>query len=383
MNRSRERVAILGSGNWASAISCVIGRNTQRHNDVFEEVVPMWVYEEIVNGQKLSELINTTHENVKYLPGIKLPTNIRAVTSEYEAVKDATLLVICLPHQFAEGLVKRLKGRIQPNARVIHLLKGMSIDASTSSPILFSHLIRKELGVSDVCVLSGANIANLVASGPFSEATIGYSSSASSSSCSSSSASSTCEKVETAATTKTWHLLFNIPEFFSVNIVEDVEGVELCGALKNIVAVAAGFVDGLKYGANTKAAVMRIGLEEMKKFSQYFFPSVKDATFFESCGVADLIVTCFSGRNRKVAEAFVTANKSIEQLEKELLNGQKLQGTLTAAEVYEVLHKRGLTDRFPLFTAVYKICYEGAPPASITRIGSVQAPPPHITVARL
>ncbi|CAJ1332147.1 unnamed protein product [Effrenium voratum] len=159
---------------------------------------------------------------------------------------------------------------------------------------------------------------------------------------------------------------------FRVTATDDIPGVELCGALKNVVALGAGFCDGLEYGGNTKAALIRIGLQEMKTFIRYFYPEVKDSTFLESCGVADLITTCFGGRNRKCAEAFVKAKgaKSWAQIEKELLGGQKLQGTLTALEIWPVMQKHNLCEKLPLLTTVYQIAFEDRAPWSIVKLPS-------------
>ena len=84
--------------------------------------------------------------------------------------------------------------------------------------------------------------------------------------------------------------------------MSDTKTVEICGALKNIVACAAGFCDGLKMGDNTKAATIRLGMKEMMKYGDTFYPGGNPSTYFESCGVADLITTCYGGRNRKVSE---------------------------------------------------------------------------------
>merc|ERR1712151_1142749 len=133
-------------------------------------------------------------------------------------------------------------------------------------------------------VLMGANVANEVAKGGFAEATIG------------------CTSLDIGAK---WVKLFNTSDF-KVDAVQDVAGAELCGALKNVVALGAGFSDGLGYGGNTKAAIIRIGLKEMQKFCEVFYGDrcIQSATFLESCGVADLVTTCFGGRNRKCAEIY-------------------------------------------------------------------------------
>ena len=197
----------------------------------------------------------------------------------------------------------------------------------------------------DVSVLMGANLANEVAAGNFSESTIGYASESSG---------------------RLLQSVFN-DAMFQVSTVNDIPGVEVCGAIKNTVALGCGFIDGLGSSDNTKAAIIRIGLMEMKKFIQEHFPKVKDSTFFESCGVADLIVTCYGGRNRKCAEAFVRAKgtKTFEDIEAELLNGQKVQGVGTCEEVMNIIKKAGKEADYPLLTGIYKICFEGAAPESM------------------
>ncbi|KAK6153123.1 hypothetical protein DH2020_012762 [Rehmannia glutinosa] len=246
--------------------------------------VSMWVFEEILpNGDKLSQVINRTNENVKYLPGIKLGKNVVANPDLENAVKDANLLVFVTPHQFMEGICKRLAGKIRSDAEAISLIKGMEIALEK-----------------------------------FSEATVGY------------------RKNKEIA--EKWVQLFNTSYFM----------------------VSA-------------AAIMRIGLREMKAFSKLLFPSVKDTTFFESCGIADLITTCLGGRNRKCAEAFARngGKRSFDELEAEMLQGQKLQGVSTAKEVYEVLSHRGWLELYPLFSTVHEICIGRRPPTAIVEFSEL------------
>jgi len=101
-------------------------------------------------------------------------------------------------------------------------------------------------------------------------------------------------------------------------------------------------------------------------FAKRFFRGVKEQTFMESCGLADLVTTCFGGRNRKCAEEFAKGAGSWDEIERMLLNGQKLQGTITCEDVMAVLRKKGLVDEFPLFTRIHEIAFEGKPPSAIT-----------------
>merc|ERR1719231_1503486 len=176
-----------------------------------------------------------------------------------------------------------------------------------------------------------------------------------------------------------WCKLFNTDDF-SVCAIEDTAGAELCGALKNVVALGAGFCDGVGFGGNTKAAIIRIGLKEMFKFCQMFYGDrgIKAETLLESCGLADLVTTCFGGRNRKCSEIFAKnivagTPKDWATIEAEELNGQKLQGTGTSEDVMTALKGKfggeaEAQKEFPLMVQIYKIAFAGAAPSTLIEI---------------
>ncbi|VDP17118.1 unnamed protein product [Onchocerca flexuosa] len=343
--RGPIKVTLVGSGNWGSAISLIVGRNVQKYNNDFDSVVRMWVYEEIIDGMKLTEIINTQHENVKYLPGKKLPANVVAVPDLVTACKGSDILIFVIPHQFVDNVCAQLKGHLKEGALVVSLIKGFMTQKLKGGIRLVTEEIRDLLNV-DTAVLMGANLAPEVANEDFCEATIG------------------CKDQKDR-----WSILKKLfdTDNFKIALTEDANTVELCGGLKNyiiilfrllqnIVACAAGFADGLGYGSNTKSAIIRLGLMEITVFVELFYHGSNIRTFFESCGIADLIATCSAGRNRKICEAFVKTGKSIKELEQEMLNGQSAQGPLTAEEVYLMLKKHNMVSRFPLFSAVHQIC---------------------------
>lgn len=342
-NGHPKKVAILGSGNWGSAIARIVGENILKFDKQFDGVVKMYVYEEMVDGRKLTEIINTENENVKYLKGFKLPSNVVAVPDVVETAQDADILIFVIPHKFVPGICKPLVGKLKSGAIGISLIKGFG-EGPDGKFILTSNQIQELLKI-ECSVLMGANLAIEVAQNRFCETTIG------------------CKDPNSGKILKD---LFDNPNF-RVRVVSDRTTVEICGALKNIVACAAGFADGLKWGDNTKSAIIRIGLMEIIRFCRmYYGNDFKVTTFFESCGIADLITTCFGGRNRRVSEQFVLKpNKDLQQLEEELLQGQKLQGPQTAQEVYELLKVKEHLERFPLFVAVHKILQREIKPDSL------------------
>lgn len=353
----RYRVAMIGSGAWACTAVKMIAENLRSPEKAakFVQEVKMYVWEEEVDGRKLTEVINETHENVKYLPGCPLGDNVVACPDLIETAKDAHVLVFCSPHQFIHRMVKALAGHIHKDAIAVSLTKGMRV--RPDGPQLISEMIRKELGL-DCSVLMGANIAADIARGELSEATIAY---------------------NVLANGQLLQEVFDRPYFYT-QLVPDVVGAEMCGTLKNIVALAAGFVEGLGYGPNTRAAIIRAGLDDMRRLAKALYPTVRDATFFESCGIADLIATCTGGRNRLVSKAFVEAQqagqpRSFDELEATLLHGQKLQGVLTSQEVQEILRRKGWEQEYPLFTAVNRIICGHQPAAAIVHYKAAAAAP--------
>eukprot|EP00291_Cryptomonas_curvata_P002258 CAMPEP_0172197310 /NCGR_PEP_ID=MMETSP1050-20130122/27378_1 /TAXON_ID=233186 /ORGANISM="Cryptomonas curvata, Strain CCAP979/52" /LENGTH=166 /DNA_ID=CAMNT_0012873841 /DNA_START=73 /DNA_END=570 /DNA_ORIENTATION=+ len=149
---TKKRVAIVGSGNWACAIAKIVGLNCLR-SDVLEDEVRMWVHEEFIKGRKLTDIINTKHENVKYMPDVKLPANIIADPDIASATKDANVLIFVLPHQFLDGLCERIAGHHAPDCIAISLINGVHFDENGVA--LVSGTISAGLNGMDVSVLMG------------------------------------------------------------------------------------------------------------------------------------------------------------------------------------------------------------------------------------
>lgn len=338
--RKKFRIAVIGSGNWGTAVAKIVAENASEKTSLFEPEVRMWVREERVGEMNLTEIINAYHENVKYLPEVRLPQNLVADPDIRHVADGADLLVFNLPHQFLGSVCDQMKGIDFSRSSAVSCLKGINV--SSEGAELLSSVVEKKLGLH--CgVLSGANIASEVAREKWCETTVAY-------------------------PLPKWFKVGEIDEdlikelfhrpYFHVQVSSDTAGVSIGGALKNVVAIGAGLVEGAGWGDNAKAAVMRRGILEMIKFGTTFFPGTRPETFTnESSGVADLITSCAGGRNVKVGRAFARTGKPLEEIEKELLNGQSAQGIVTAREVFELLSAKNKLAEFPLLVAIYEVAH--------------------------
>ncbi|KAK3941121.1 NAD-dependent glycerol-3-phosphate dehydrogenase N-terminus-domain-containing protein [Diplogelasinospora grovesii] len=381
----KHKVTVIGSGNWGTTVAKLVAENTREHGDIFEEDVQMWVYEEEVTlskdsphydesvgdkPQKLTSVINKYHENVKYLPKIALPTNVVANPSLQDAVKDSSILIFNLPHEFIGNVCKQIKGHIPPYARGISCIKGVTVTDSDVS--LICEYIGDALGI--YCgALSGANIASEIANEEWCETTIAYNTPPVDEPGSNGSAGGAdgtnghldargqISKTQLTPVPQEYpplghdvmYKLFSRP-YFTVSMVSDVVGVSLGGALKNIVAIACGFVEGHGWNMTAKTAVMRRGMQEIIAFAREFFPdTIEEKTFWEeSAGWGDMIVSCTSARNWRYSKMAVERGVTVQEIEKTELNGQKLQGISTTREVASFLRARGVEQKYPLFMAV-------------------------------
>lgn len=328
------KISVIGSGNWGSTVAKIVAENVKNLVD-FDNKIRMYVWEEEINGDKLSNIINNTHENIKYLSGIKLPENIIAIPDVVEVCKDADVLLFVLPCQFIIPTCEKIKNVISKDCIALNLCKGIGFDEKTQKMYTYSDKINEILNI-DCCSMCGANIAKEVAEEKFGECTLGY-----------------MNKHSRDIFTK----LFTC-KYLKITSVFDVQGVELCGALKSVLALGAGFCDGGEIGMNTKCAIIRLGFIDMINFAMNFFNGIEEDTFWESCGIADLMAACFGGRHRRVSEAFIKTNKSWDELELEMLNGQKLQGVQTLQQIMTMLEKYGNKNRYPIFNKIYKIAFQ-------------------------
>lgn len=317
------KISVLGAGSWGTALAILLVGNG--HETI------LWSHRE----QQALEL-SESREHKEKLPGVVLPQNLEITGNLEYAARDRDVLVMAVPSVAVRETAKKLRQYVSPGQRIVNVAKG--IEAHTLTTL--TDMIEEELPGVHACVLSGPSHAEEV----------------------SRSLPTTC--VVGAKDKETAEYLQNIfmSPVFRVYISPDILGIELGGALKNVIALAAGTADGLGYGDNTKAALITRGITEIVRLGVTM--GAKAETFYGLSGIGDLIVTCASqhSRNRK-AGFLMGQGRTMEQAMKEV--NMVVEGVYSAKAGLELSRKYQV--EMPIIEQVNRVLFEGKDPAEAVK----------------
>lgn len=310
-------ISVIGSGGWGTAIASLLVQNKHQ--------VTLWSWK-----QEESDAIRENRENKEFLPGITLPDGIKYTANLEEAAQNASLIVIASPSKALEGTVRSLSAFLSPETPIVNLTKGIH-----DSLERFSEVIRRLCPENPIVVLSGPSHAEEVARQI---------------------PTTVVAASEDKDAARVVQDTFMTP-WFRVYTACDVIGVELGAALKNVIALCAGIMDGLGFGDNSKAALMTRGLAEMTRLGTAMGAS--PATFAGLSGIGDLIVTCTSmhSRNRR-AGILIGKGMPVKEALDEV--HMVVEGVYAAESAYKLAQKYNV--EMPIVTAAYRVLFENASP---------------------
>lgn len=313
------RVAVLGAGGWGTALALVLAENP-------DHSVRLWA----ARPDHAKTLIET-RENASYLPGIPIPEAIRLTTDIGEAVADVDLLLEAIPTIYLRPTIARVAGRLPSGVPIISVTKGIEV-ATFRRP---TEILAELIGPRPLAVLSGPSHAEEVARHLPTTVVVA------------SDDESLARRAQACFTTDRFRTYTN----------RDVVGVELAGALKNVIGIAAGICEGLRFGDNARAALLTRGLAEMTRFG--LAHGAQAMTFAGLAGMGDLITTCMSqhGRNRAVGLRLARGEKPADILASMAMVAE---GVFTARSVHERAAQLGMP--MPISTEVFRVWYEGKDP---------------------
>ena len=314
------RVTVLGGGSFGTAMA-----NTAARNGCDTMI---WI-----RDAETAQEINATHINKRYLPDFVLEDSLKAVSDIELAVRDRDIIFVAIPSHSFRSVLQQIKPFISGQA-VISLTKGIEADSFS----FMSGIIQEELPEVPFGVLSGPNLAKEIVAGQPAGTVI----------------ASDSELVRNAVQQALHSAMFRV---FSS---DDVHGVELGGALKNIYAVAMGMAAAFNVGENTRSMILTRALAEMSRFAVEL--GANPLTFLGLSGVGDLFATCNSPLSRNYQVGYsLGKGKTLEQATTEL--GQTAEGLNTIVQVRT--RSQALNVYMPITCALYEVIFEGAPPASI------------------
>ncbi len=309
------KIGILGAGSWGIALSLVLNRNGH-------EVTVWSILEEEV------AMLREKREQVEKLPGVKIPEEVIFTSDLKEAVIGKDLLVMAVPSLYVRSTAHLIASYVEDGQIIVNVAKG--IEESTLDTL--TTVIQEENPKASLAVLSGPSHAEEVGRGIPTTCVVG------------SKDKKVAEYIQ--------NLFMN--EVFRIYTSPDVLGIELGGALKNVVALAAGIADGLGYGDNTKAALITRGIGEIARLGMAMGGKLE--TFSGLTGIGDLIVTCASmhSRNRR-AGILIGQGKTADEAMKEVK--MVVEGVYSAKAAYALAQKYGVD--VPIIAEVNKVLFEG------------------------
>lgn len=320
------KVSVLGSGSFGTALANVLG-------DKNYQVYLYGRRKELIND------INNYHENTEYLKGIQLSPNIKGTTDIEECLSNSHLIVIAIPTQNLSKFINEYKHLFPENIPIVSATKGIE----NNTLRLVSEILEEELPEKYhqyLCYLSGPSFAKEIV-----------------------------QKIPTVVSIASYNediakLVQNyfFTPYFRTYYNQDVVGVEIGGALKNVIAIACGISDGLNLGHNTRAALITRGLAEIQRLGVK--KGANPLTFLGLTGLGDLVLTCTGdlSRNRTVGLQ-LGIGKKLNEIMKDL--HQVAEGVTTTKSVYELSNK--LNVDMPISIGVYKILYHDISPSDIVK----------------
>jgi len=319
------KITVLGAGSWGTTLALVLLDNHHQVN--------LWTFED-----RQAEYLREKHENVEFLPGILLPPEIEIKTDIEKSCQERDMIVAAVPSQFLRSVLQRIAHLDLQHTIVCNVAKGIENGSlMTMSEVLLDVLMHERR--ENLAILSGPShseevsmkIPTMVVSASF--------------------------KMKTAKMVQEAFMT----DYFRVYVNGDIRGVELGGAIKNVIAIGAGLSDGAGFGDNTKAAIMTRGIYEITRLGAKM--GAQPITFAGLSGMGDLIVTCMSrhSRNRYVGEEIGKGHSVNDVLGRMVMVAE---GVPTAKSVHQLAQKHHI--EMPMAQEVYRVLYEDKNPRQAT-----------------
>jgi glycerol-3-phosphate dehydrogenase (NAD(P)+) len=310
----KSSICVVGAGSWGTSLAISLAK--KGHN------VNLWM-----RNEEQFKMMNQARENIKYLPGVLLPNNITLYHDVHGAVENTELVLLTVASQAVRETVNSFKSSIDDQQIIVNAAKGL--EGSSLMPI--SEVIAQELPCNPFAVLSGPSHAEEVCRDMPTTLVVAANK------------RSIAEYVQDVFISPKLRIYTN----------PDVTGVELGGALKNVIALGAGISDGLGFGDNAKAALMTRGIREIARLGQFMGADL--GTFAGLSGIGDLIVTCTSmhSRNRRCG-ILIGQGKKLNEATASI--GMVVEGVVTTRVAYELSRKYDV--EMPITSEIYNILYE-------------------------